>query len=47
MIYTQVSDIEEAINGVFTYDREVVKLEAETVRELNKRLYVEYASVTE
>ena len=46
VIYTQVSDIEEEINGVFTYDREVVKLEAETVRELNKRLYVEYASVT-
>jgi hypothetical protein len=25
-IYTQVSDVEDEINGVFTYDREVVKL---------------------
>ena len=25
-IYTQVSDVEEEINGLFTYDREIVKL---------------------
>ena len=45
-IYTQVSDVEEEINGVFTYDREVVKLEEDVVRELNRRLYEEYDALT-
>ena len=45
-IYTQVSDIEEEINGVFTYDREVVKLEEDVVRELNQKLYDEYEKLT-
>jgi len=45
-IYTQVSDVEEEINGVFTYDREVVKLEEDVVRELNRRLYEEYDKAT-
>ena len=30
IIYTQVSDVEDEINGVLTYDREVVKLPADT-----------------
>lgn len=38
-IYTQVSDIEEEINGVMTYDRELIKLNPDKVRELNRRLY--------
>ncbi|MCI8661031.1 MAG: glycoside hydrolase family 2 [Lachnospiraceae bacterium] len=38
-IYTQVSDIEEEINGVMTYDREVIKLNSETVQKLNQKLY--------
>lgn len=38
-IYTQVSDIETEINGVMTYDREVDKMDLDTVRELNKKLY--------
>lgn len=41
-IYTQVSDIEEEINGIMTYDRKVVKLDEETVRELNRRLYEDF-----
>lgn len=45
-IYTQVSDIEEEINGVFTYDRAITKLEEETVRELNARLYREFDALT-
>ena len=45
-IYTQVSDVEEEINGVFTYDREIVKLEEDTVRELNQRLYDEFDALT-
>ena len=38
-IYTQVSDIETEINGVMTYDREVDKLDLDTVQELNRKLY--------
>ena len=45
VIYTQVSDIEEEINGVLTYDREVVKLDADVVRRLNQRLYDEFAEL--
>ena len=41
-----MSDIEEEINGVFTYDREVTKLEEETVRALNARLYEEFDALT-
>ena len=37
-VYTQLSDVEEETNGILTYDREIVKLEEETVRELNERM---------
>ena len=37
-VYTQLSDVEEETNGILTYDREVLKLEAETVRELNEKM---------
>ncbi|MBQ6374340.1 MAG: glycoside hydrolase family 2 [Clostridia bacterium] len=45
-IYTQVSDIEEEINGFMTYDREVVKLDASVVCELNRRLYEAFAALS-
>lgn len=38
IIYTQLSDIEEEVNGIVTYDREIVKLDEDTVRKLNKSL---------
>ena len=37
-VYTQVSDVEFEINGMFTYDREVLKIDAQTVREMNAKL---------
>lgn len=37
-VYTQVSDVEDEINGVFTYDREKVKLDPSTVSAINKEL---------
>ena len=37
-IYTQVSDVEDEINGVLTYDRQVCKLEEETMQTLAKDL---------
>ena len=37
-IYTQLSDVEDEINGLVTYDRKVVKLDAEPMRALAQRL---------
>ena len=38
-IYTQTSDIEQEINGLMTYDREVDKMDGEVIKELNTKLY--------
>ncbi len=40
-VYTQVSDVEDEINGILTYDREVSKLSAEDIYELNSRIKLE------
>lgn len=37
-VYTQLSDVEEEINGIFTYDREVLKMDAEVIRRWNEAL---------
>lgn len=37
-VYTQVSDVEHEVNGMLTYDRQVVKVDEETMRALNARL---------
>ena len=37
-VYTQLSDVEDEINGLVTYDRKVVKVDMERMRELNKKL---------
>ena len=37
-IYTQVSDVEDEVNGLFTYDREIVKFKEETVSEVYKEI---------
>lgn len=36
-IYTQLSDVEEEVNGILTYDRKFMKLDADTVKELNRK----------
>lgn len=41
-IYTQVSDVEDEINGVATYDRRVLKLDAERFCALHKELYAAF-----
>ncbi len=38
-IYTQVSDVEDEINGMMTYDREVLKVDGEKMQELAKKIY--------
>jgi beta-galactosidase/beta-glucuronidase len=40
-IYTQLTDVEEETNGFLTYDRQVMKLDAEMVRNLNKEIQKE------
>ncbi|MBR0461156.1 MAG: glycoside hydrolase family 2 [Erysipelotrichaceae bacterium] len=35
-IYTQLSDVEEEVNGLYTYDREVCKVSKEIMREIRK-----------
>ena len=37
-IYTQLSDIEDEVNGLLTYDRKVEKIDGDTVRRLNGSL---------
>lgn len=37
-IYTQVSDVEDETNGLLTYDREILKIYPEEIRELMKRV---------
>ena len=37
-VYTQVSDVEEEINGLVTYDRRVIKMPKEVAREVNSKL---------
>ena len=37
-VYTQVSDVEEELNGLLTYDRRVCKADAQRLRKLNARL---------
>lgn len=37
-VYTQVTDVEDEVNGLMTYDRRVVKVPAEKIRALNEKL---------
>lgn len=40
-VYTQVSDVEDEINGMYTYDREVCKVIKEKMVALSERIYAE------
>ena len=40
-VYTQTTDVEGEINGLITYDREVIKIPIETLNELHSKLYKE------
>ena len=44
-IYTQVSDVEEEINGLFTYDRKVLKIKIEDMKAINDAIYREAKKV--
>lgn len=37
-VYTQLTDVEDELNGLMTYDREVVKIDVDTLKEINERV---------
>lgn len=37
-VYTQLSDVEDELNGLMTYDRAVVKMDVQAMRDLNEAL---------
>ena len=45
-VYTQLSDVEEEINGILTYDRKVNKAGRELLNNIKDRLYFEHAAYT-
>ena len=38
-IYTQLSDVEDELNGFITYDREVVKVDKDRIKEINELIH--------
>ncbi len=43
-IYTQVSDVEEEINGLITYDRELIKIPVDEMAKINAGIWKEWSS---
>jgi hypothetical protein len=39
-VYTQTTDVEGEVNGLMTYDREVIKVDADKVAKLHRKLYL-------
>lgn len=37
-VYTQVTDVEDELNGIMTYDREVIKIDVDKLKEVNERV---------
>ena len=46
LVYTQLTDVEDEVNGLFTYDRAAVKPDPNAVRSVNAALAAEFARVT-
>lgn len=45
-VYTQLSDIEEELNGIMTYDRKIDKIDHHIVREMSEKIKKEFEKVT-
>ena len=37
-VYTQVSDVEFEVNGIFTYARELLKIDENTIKQINRKM---------
>lgn len=46
-VLTQTSDVEEEVNGLMTWDREILKIPAGTIRKLNRLIMKEFEKQTE
>lgn len=46
IIYTQLSDVEGEVNGLYTYDRQCLKINGTAIRRLNRLLREEFDSCT-
>ena len=46
-VYTQVTDVENELNGLYTYDRRVLKVDPVKVREVNQRVIAAGASAAD
>ena len=46
LVYTQVSDVEDETNGLFTYDRQLLKVNVDKVRAMSERLYKAFEETT-
>ncbi len=44
-VYTEVSDLENEVNGILTYDRELIKPNADKLKEINKKIADEYKNL--
>ena len=42
LVYTQLTDVEDEVNGLFTYDRTAINPDAAAVRAVNEALEVEF-----
>jgi len=40
-VYTQTTDVEGEVNGLITYDREVIKIPVDTLRNIHSVLFEE------
>jgi hypothetical protein len=38
-VYTQWTDVENEMNGLYTYDRKVIKLDKDKVTDINRSLW--------
>ena len=37
-VYTQLTDVEDELNGLLTYDRELQKIDVDKLKEINERI---------
>ncbi|WP_423406105.1 glycoside hydrolase family 2 protein [Faecalibacterium prausnitzii] len=45
LVYTQLTDVEDEVNGLFTYDRQAIKPDPAAVRAVNEALEAEFEKV--
>lgn len=46
LVYTQVSDVEDEVNGFITYDRRVLKVDPNVIKDLNHQLFIRFNEMT-